>query len=318
MCPACFNISPEDADKSIGISLDGNLQHTRFKDKVIWEFEQLNPKLFVDYQRRDYARAADAIAAAECANEVDDGVPCGNLFKATKGWNRTEAATASKKALDESGVVVATCYHGVALRFLNMHSTGERHTHAHSILANISEEVRRTIDPEDCTTLNICYDIACVFERAIYRLMPKERERLRVRIGRFHQFAHGIGCHINYSTMRTDGYGLMVGEEPEQIWFQMSSLIRSGRVSSGPRRTQKIDSWGLYNSQRMQSILGQNIHRRWAKMGMMRANANAVLQKLLGVILPDHTNPNGSGVQITSEYLEDQIKNQIKYYENFS
>ena len=85
MCHACFNVSPEDADKSIGISLDGTLHHTRFKDEVMWEFEQLNLKLFVDYQCHDYARAADAIAAAENADEVYDGVPCGDLFKATKG-----------------------------------------------------------------------------------------------------------------------------------------------------------------------------------------------------------------------------------------
>ena len=94
MCPACINVSPEDADKSISISLDENLQHTRFKDKVMSKFEQLNTKLFVDYQRRDYARAADAIAAARCAYKVHDGIPCGNLFKATKEWNRTEVATA--------------------------------------------------------------------------------------------------------------------------------------------------------------------------------------------------------------------------------
>ena len=84
----------------------------------------------------------DASAAAECPDEVYNGVPCGNLFKATQGWNRTEVATASKKAVDESGVVVASCYHGVALRFLNMDCTGEWHTHGHAILANISEEVR--------------------------------------------------------------------------------------------------------------------------------------------------------------------------------
>ena len=151
--------------------------------------------------------------------------------------------------------------------------------------------------------------------------MPKERERLPVRIGRFHQFAHGIGCQINYSTMRTDGYRLMIGEEPEQIWFQMSSLVISGRVSSGARRTQKINSWGLYNSQQIQSILGENINRCWMKMGMMRANTNEVLQRLSGVILPDRTDSGGavrSRVQITRKYLDDQIKDQIKHYENFS
>jgi hypothetical protein len=49
LCPACFDVRE---DKSIAYTLDGNLQHTRLKDKSAYEFKVLVPKLFVDYGRR--------------------------------------------------------------------------------------------------------------------------------------------------------------------------------------------------------------------------------------------------------------------------
>jgi hypothetical protein len=36
----------------------------------------------------------------------------------------------------------------------------------------------------------------------------------------------------------------MVGEEVEQLWFMLRGLVKAGRVSSGPRRSQNIDTSG--------------------------------------------------------------------------
>src|SRR5205085_9836064 len=94
--------------------------------------------------------------------------------------------------------------------------------------------------------LNLCYDVACVFESTVHHYRSDLKERLRARIGRFHLYGHEHSCHILFNLLRTPGYGLMVGEEPEHLWFVLLHLIYSGRVSSGPRRTQKIDTCGLY------------------------------------------------------------------------
>jgi hypothetical protein len=51
-------------------------------------------------------------------------------------------------------------------------------------------------------------------------------------------------CHVLYNLLRTHGFGLMVGEEVEQLWFMLRGLIKTGRVSSGPRRSQIIDTSG--------------------------------------------------------------------------
>lgn len=229
LCPACFDIGPEE-DNTALITLDGNMQHTRFKDRSPWEFEELLPKLFVDYGRRQFDLARDAARTKE--SSIPD-TACGHKFKATNGWNRAEVKTATKRKLDESGLVAVTCFHGINLRFLNIYGGGERHSHATRMLEEI------LADAPEVGSLNLCYDVACVFESAVHRFKPELQGRLRARIGRFHLYGHEHSCHILFNLLRTSGYGLMVGEEPEHLWFVLLHLIRSWRVSSGPRRTQK-------------------------------------------------------------------------------
>jgi len=51
-------------------------------------------------------------------------------------------------------------------------------------------------------------------------------------------------CHVLYNLLTTKGFGLMVGEEVEQLWFMLKGLIKTGQVSSGLRRSQYIDTSG--------------------------------------------------------------------------
>jgi len=36
----------------------------------------------------------------------------------------------------------------------------------------------------------------------------------------------------------------MVGKEVEHLWYMLANLIKTGRMSSGPRRSQNIDASG--------------------------------------------------------------------------
>ncbi|KAF8542794.1 hypothetical protein BDD12DRAFT_802556 [Trichophaea hybrida] len=58
LCPACFDMESGE-DHTAFITLDGNMQHTRFKDRSSFEFEVFSPKLFVDYGRRQFDLAAN-------------------------------------------------------------------------------------------------------------------------------------------------------------------------------------------------------------------------------------------------------------------
>ncbi|KAF8536946.1 hypothetical protein BDD12DRAFT_807337 [Trichophaea hybrida] len=83
LCPACFDMERGE-DHTASITLDGNMQHTRFKDRSSFEFEVFSPKLFVDYGRRQFDLAANNGRAYEsCLPDT----ACSHRFKATNGWN---------------------------------------------------------------------------------------------------------------------------------------------------------------------------------------------------------------------------------------
>jgi len=148
--PACFDISPGE-DNTITISIDGNQQHIRFKDKSQNKYEKLPPKLFVDYGCRRFDLAGSTTQQAGCRNN----------FKATSGWNKAEAVAQSKKASDETGLMAATCFHGTNLRFMNVYGGNEWYTHVIRLLESIEA------DCVDARQIQLCYDVACAFEPSL-------------------------------------------------------------------------------------------------------------------------------------------------------
>ncbi|KAF8542333.1 hypothetical protein BDD12DRAFT_729279, partial [Trichophaea hybrida] len=105
---------------------------------------------------------------------------------------------------------------------------GERHSDAIRMIEAIVDDV-----PE-IQSIHMIYDVACIFESAFHRYKPEWKETIRARIRRFHLYGHEHSCHVLYNLFRTQGYGLIIGEEPEHLWFIILHLIKSGRVSSGP------------------------------------------------------------------------------------
>jgi len=101
-----------------------------------------------------------------------------SIFKAAQGWDTTTTNCASKAVLDESGLVEAVCFHGIGLWFLNIHATGERHTHVVAILEEIYNE-RSNID-----CIRLCCNVGCTFETAMKTLLSGKN--ITPCIGRFH------------------------------------------------------------------------------------------------------------------------------------
>ncbi|KAF8539932.1 hypothetical protein BDD12DRAFT_701645, partial [Trichophaea hybrida] len=100
---------------------------------------------------------------------------------------------ATNQNFDESGLVAVTCFHGTNLQFLNIYGGGERPSHAIQMIEAILEDV-----PE-IQSINMCYNVACVFESALHRYKPERKETLRVRIGRFHLYGYEHSCHVLYN-----------------------------------------------------------------------------------------------------------------------
>jgi hypothetical protein len=64
----------------------------------------------------------------ERGGRLRDG--CGHRFKATNGWSKAEYAAATKKAVDETGLMAVTCFHGIGVHYLHLYGGNERYTHA--------------------------------------------------------------------------------------------------------------------------------------------------------------------------------------------
>jgi len=170
ICPACFDISPG-VENAIAISIDDNQKHVRFKDKFSYEYEQLPPKLFVDYGRRNFG-LADSVSAARWAS-------CGNRFKATSGWNKAEAMAQSKKALDETGLIAATCFQGTNICFMNVYGSNERYSHVIRLLESIQTECPAA------GAIWLCYDVTCEFEPSPHRHDAPWADRVQVSTERY-------------------------------------------------------------------------------------------------------------------------------------
>jgi hypothetical protein len=144
-------------------------------------------------------------------DEVNTIIPsnaCGHKFNSTNRWNRPKTVTATKKKLDESSVVGITWCHGVNLRFLNIYGGGEGQSHSIALMEAVMHEVPHFAE------LKLCYDVAHIFEIALYRYNPDCMEVVEVQIGKFHIYGHQYRCHVLYNLLHTAHYGLMVGDEP--------------------------------------------------------------------------------------------------------
>jgi len=168
--PVCFDISPGE-DKAIAISIDGNQQHVRFKDKSSYKYKQLPPKLFVDYGHCNFGLGV-SVSAARWAS-------CGNRFKATSSWNKAEAMAQSKKALDETGLIAATCFHGTNIRFMNVYGGNGWYSHVIHLLESIQTECPAA------GAILLCYDIAREFESSLRRHDAPWVDRVQVSTERY-------------------------------------------------------------------------------------------------------------------------------------
>ena len=193
-----------------------------------------------------------------------------------------------------------------------IHRTGERHTHTIALLEEILQE------RSDIKHTRLYYNVAYKFDNAQKALLPENN--ITPRIGWFHLLSHGLSCQINYNSIMMPGFGLTVGEELEQLWSYIQHLIQSGRVSSLPRKRQKLDSCLLYLPQRGRKMMGLNLKQWWKRINEIRSDASRELEMIVGWYVSSRTDSNGNfrpGTSISREYLESQHTLQVNYYKTY-
>lgn len=303
-CPACFNFDQSeetiDIDRAIHITVDGNMQHTRYlKGEIGDEYEELPLRNIINFGVRDYPRA-------DGSGGDTNSFSCSNNFKATKEWKEGPVNSSTNKAVDETGLMGMCCIHGSFLRALNFYQSGERRAHAAALINSIFQD---TFVGVQVQKLRLCYDVACKFDKAVADgLFGENSIKVDSKINRFHIFGHKYACHILYNLLRTKGWGLMNGEEIERLWASLRHLIRAGRVCSGPRRAQRIDAAITHLARYVRESMGRNLARRIKNTLEVQNKHEKVLAELLETKLPLN------GRIITREYLAEQAERQQSYY----
>jgi hypothetical protein len=121
--------------------------------------------------------------------------------------------------------MAVTCFHGIGVGYVNLYGGNERYCHAMRL-----PEAMHSHCPE-ATKMGVYYDVACEFESPVRSYDDEWLKDVAVRIGRFNLYGRQLRCHILYNLLRTAGFGLMVGEEVEQLGSMLGHLISSGRHS---------------------------------------------------------------------------------------
>jgi hypothetical protein len=145
-----------------------------------------------------------------------------------RNHNKAESAATSKKEVDEIGLMAATCFHEIGVRYLNQLGGNERYSHAMRLV--------------EASLLPVCYDVACEFESTVRSYNDEWLNDVSVRIGRFRLYGHQLRCHILYNLLRTEGFGLMVGEEVEQLSYMLQHLIAPSRTTEARLQRHRVMS----------------------------------------------------------------------------
>lgn len=305
-CPPCFNFSERDTDRAVHISVDGNMAHKRFVKGRVTEFEKPPLRALINYGVRTYHLANGSLDDKPEKQESS----CGNSFKASK---ELKLSNKTKAILDETGLMGMCCIHGTFLRALNFYRSGERQTHVAALLRSVFED--QDIGHQ-ISKVRLCYDIACQFDNALKRVLRDDQSsRVESRINRFHIYGHQYSCHVLYNLLRTNGWGLMNGEEIERLWAALRHLVRAGRVCTGPRKAQRVDAGIMHLARNTRENMGTNLARRINNALETAKNHNGVLEALkkskLKIVGSDGVE---TFREVTDDYLAEQERLEHAYY----
>lgn len=305
LCPCCFYF--DEGGAIVILSVDGNFQHCRYRDRGHFDFERLPTRVFLnDGKPQDFPLAQDLVPGGKPEPHPKN---C-NQFLASRGWDSKKAQPTkrAKKYLDETGLMVATCRHGVGLRLLNIHGTGERHGHGEALLDNIIQEAK----PKAVLG---CYDIACKFKKPVERLVAKHQCPIHMALGQFHMHCHRGECRILFSPLRLKGIGLTVGEDPEMWWSQAMHLVKYGRIMSAGHRTTLLDAFAISNANRQREKMGWMFNTKWERMLEVEKDYQAILSGMMARYQPNTV--EGRRILIDEAYILRQMELQRVHCENF-
>ncbi|KAL3975355.1 hypothetical protein ACER0C_021241 [Sarotherodon galilaeus] len=248
-CPAC---TPD----MLAVSVDGNRKLYRFQSNASTSEQGNFEGVFIE-KDEDVAEFVKYIQRH--TNHAPGKGLCGS-----SSW--TAAKESSKKStgkLDEEGMEIAVCRHGVLLAALNMFR-GEIFAYPLFLQRKLAANV-----PGHITFL--CSDVACKYFPYLTKVAqqcPELRNLLSMRpfLSVMHAKAHTWKCEIKWGGAFQDGAGSTVGEEVEQVNSFLSRAAITTKYMSKAGRTDMLTLLALGWNKRKVEQLGRTLSQRYLKI----------------------------------------------------
>ena len=321
ICPPCFATSPK-KDKEVPrmttLSVDGNMQHFRWKMVSQWQKHEYTTDMFVPRGSSLFSTAPEVQGANNLTSALKTEVveACGHSFKAEdKKGKGTKPVT--MQAFDETGLMACMCRHGHPLRLLDIFR-GENSESTLNLLHGVLQQC-----PEDAP-VTICYDIACRFQGAAERLRKESPQKdIQFILNGFHAFAHELKCRLEFGPLQWPKIGLAQTESTETLWSKIMPLIVSGRRSSALHRTLMLEHVILHLATMMRRDMFKNLRRRWElatkqehidPKTKQKSKYADELDSLLSSLRISHPEKNLASKEDLTSFLRKQIEYQKEYF----
>nr|XP_055048132.1 uncharacterized protein LOC129433494 [Misgurnus anguillicaudatus] len=243
-CPAC-------TPNMLAVSVDGNRKHYRFKSAARSEEQSIFNGVFIA-KDDDVERFVDYVHSS--TNHISGRGVCGGQWSAAR-----ETSQKSSSKVDEEGLELAVCRHGVLLCALNMFR-GEVFAYPLYLQKKMA-----------CKPVKFfAMDVACKYWPYLKRVSekcPELQDLLSMKpfLSVFHAKAHDFKCEVKWSGAYQEGAGLTLGEEVEQCNAFLSRIAVTTKHMAKAVRTDMLTVMAMRWNQQKMSNLASTLARRYQK-----------------------------------------------------
>ncbi|XP_057201293.1 uncharacterized protein LOC130561150 [Triplophysa rosa] len=241
-CPAC---TPD----MLAVSVDGNRKHYRFKNIATTEKRGLFDQLFIQSD-------VEVSGFVDFIHKNNNHVSGRGLCGASHWTAAKESSKKSSSKLDEEGLEIAVCRHGILLMALNMFR-GEMFAYPLFLQKKLAERSQGKIK-------FFCSDVACKYFPYLQRV-SKNCPELQSFLSVMHAKAHSWKCEVKYGGAYQEGAGSTIGEEVEQVNSFLSRIAITTKYMSKSGRADMITMQAMSWNKRKRLNLGQALVHRYLK-----------------------------------------------------
>lgn len=244
VCPAC---TPD----MLVVSVDGNRKHYRFNNAARSEEQALFDGIFIA-RDEEVERFVDYIHST--TNHVSGRGVCGGEWSAAR-----ETSQRSSSKIDEEGLELAVCRHGVFLSALNMFR-GEIYAYPLYLQNNLANK----------PITFFAMDVTCKYWpylKKVAKSCPELQHLLDMKpfLSVFHAKAHDFKCEVKWSGAYQQGAGLTIGEEVEQCNAFLSRIAVTTKHMSKAGRTDMLTLMAMRWNQQKFNNLATSLACRYQK-----------------------------------------------------